>query len=162
MPYKQTKHISQKHRTTKPFTNQTKSGRNYHSRVEGPMGRPALLGRRPRGPQYRGVRRPPHYGNRPWKRKSKHNVRHRTMTPKGWARHLAGPHGPNTIPITKHKDGNHNIAENHPTRTAHRCKNEADIITAGGPLPGGGRVEAAGPDSPPPLSQIASDLRFAI
>ena len=35
-----------------PLTNQTKSQRNVHSRVAGPMGRPALLGRHPRGPQY--------------------------------------------------------------------------------------------------------------
>ena len=134
-----------------PLANQTKSRRNYHRRVAGPMGRPALLGTRPRGPQYRGVRSPPHYGNRPWKRKNKQNARHQAKTPKGWARLLAGPHGPNTIPITKHEDGNYNIAENNPTRTAHMCKNDADINAAGGPLPGGGRVEAARPKLPPPL-----------
>ena len=34
------------------------------------MGRPALLGSHPRGPQYRGVQVPPHYGNRPrWRKK---------------------------------------------------------------------------------------------
>ena len=55
------------------------------------MGRPALLGSRSRGPQYRGVRRPPHYGNRPWKRNSNQNARHKAKTPKGGARLLAGP-----------------------------------------------------------------------
>ena len=141
-----------------PLTNQTKSRRNYHRRVAGPMGRPALLGSRPRGPQYRGVQRPPHYGNRPWERKSNQNARHEAKTPKGWARLLAGPRGPNTIPITKHKDGNYNIAENNPTRTAHMYKNDADINTAGGPLPGGGGGAAwrrPGPNTPPPLSHVS-------
>ena len=35
------------------------------------MGRPALLGSHPRGPQYRGVQVPPHYGNRPRWRKER-------------------------------------------------------------------------------------------
>ena len=39
----------------KPATKPTKSRRTCHRRVEGPMGRPALLGSHPRGPQYRGV-----------------------------------------------------------------------------------------------------------
>ena len=55
------------------------------------MGRPALLGSRSRGPQYRGVRRPPHYGNRPWKRTINQNARHKAKTPEGGARLLAGP-----------------------------------------------------------------------
>ena len=59
----------------RPLTNQTESQRNCRSRVEGPMGRPALLGSHPRGPQYRGVQVPPHYGS--W-----HSSRHKTDTPK--------------------------------------------------------------------------------
>ena len=35
------------------------------------MVRPALLGSHPRGPQYRGVQVPPHYGNRPRWRKER-------------------------------------------------------------------------------------------
>ena len=35
------------------------------------MGRPALLGSHPRGPQYRGVQVPPHYRNRPRWRKER-------------------------------------------------------------------------------------------
>ena len=49
----------------KPNTKPTKSRRTCHCRVEGPMGRLALLGSHPRGPQYRGVQVPPHYRNRP-------------------------------------------------------------------------------------------------
>ena len=41
----------------------TKSLGNVHCRVAGPMGRPAFWG--DRGPWHRGVRRPPHHGNRP-------------------------------------------------------------------------------------------------
>ena len=118
------------------------------------MGRPALLGSRPRGPQYRGVRRPPHYGNRPWRRKSHQNARHKAKTPKGGARLLAGPHGPNTIPITKRKDENYNIAVNNPTRTAKICNNEADTSTAGGPLPGG-RPRGGGRAQNSPLSLVS-------
>ena len=117
------------------------------------MGRPALLGRRPRGPQYRGVRRPPHYGNPPWKRKNKHNVRHRTKTPKDWARHLAGPHGPNTTPITKHKDGNHNIADNNPTKQfidarMRQTSSQLEDSCPGGPR-GGGQAQV------PPRSLVS-------
>ena len=44
----------------KPITSQTKSRRNYHSRVAGPMGRPALSEETPRGTVVqRGPRTPP-------------------------------------------------------------------------------------------------------
>ena len=88
----------QKPQTTKPLTNQTKSRRNCQSKVEGPMGRPALLGRHPRGPQYRGVQVPPHYGNRPRWRKSWHSSRHKTDTPKAMSWRLASPHDADTHP----------------------------------------------------------------
>ena len=79
-------------------TNQTESQRNCHSRVEGPMGRPALLGSHPRGPQYRRVQVPPHYGNRARWRKSWHTSRHKTDTPKALSWRLASPHYANTHP----------------------------------------------------------------
>ena len=53
------------------------------------MGRPALLGSHPRGPQYRGVQVPPHYGNRPRWRKKRTHTRHMTITPKVLSQHLA-------------------------------------------------------------------------
>ena len=83
-----------------PLTSQTESQRNCHSRVEGPMGRPALLGSHPRGPQYRGVQVPPHYGNRPRWRKSWHSSRHKTDTPKILSWRLASPHYANTHPTS--------------------------------------------------------------
>ena len=55
------------------------------------MGRPALLGRHPRGPQYRGVHVPPHYGNRPRWRKSWQPTQHKTNTPKDISWRLASP-----------------------------------------------------------------------
>ena len=63
------------------------SRRTCHRRVEGPMGRPALLGSHPKGPQYRGVRVPPHYGNRPrWRKKRTPTCRGfaKGWFPKGW------------------------------------------------------------------------------
>ena len=66
----------------RPLTSQTESQRNCHSKVEGPMGRPALLGSHPRGPQYRGVQVPPHYGNCPRWRKNKQRPRQKSITPK--------------------------------------------------------------------------------
>ena len=74
--------IPKEHLTNKTNTEHTESQGNCHSRVAGPMGRPALLGSRPRGPQYRGVQVPPHCGNRPRWRKNKHRPRQRTITPK--------------------------------------------------------------------------------
>ena len=114
------------------------------------MGRPALLGSRSRGPQYRGVRRPPHYGNRPWKRNSNQNARHKAKTPKGGARLLASP----LLPQQPSRQDTNKMAltsrqETPKTRTAHVCTNDSDNNTAGGPLPGGCRVEAAGPKHPP-------------
>ena len=74
--------IPKEHQTSKTNTKHTESQGNCHSRVAGPMGRPALLGSRPRGPQYRGVQVPPHCGNRPRWRKNKHRPRQGTTTPK--------------------------------------------------------------------------------
>ena len=53
------------------------------------MGRPALLGSHPGGPQYRGVQVPPHCGNRPRRRKSEQLSQHELNTPKVVFQHLA-------------------------------------------------------------------------
>ena len=53
---------------------------NEQGGVEGPMGRPAPLESRPGGPWYRGVKRPPHQGNRPRERKNKTNFKQQPWT----------------------------------------------------------------------------------
>ena len=75
----------------RPLTNQTESQRNCHSRVEGPMGRPALLGSHHRGPQYRGVQVPPTTGTAPCGART-NNVPDKNLLPqKMLTQLLAGP-----------------------------------------------------------------------
>ena len=73
-------------------TNPTSLGGLHTAGWRGPWAALHLLRRHPRGPWYRGVRGPPHHGNRPRWRKNKHHVRQVTCTPESWARLLAGPY----------------------------------------------------------------------
>ena len=120
----------------KPNTDPTKSRRTCHRRVEGPMGRPALLGSHPRGPQYRGVQVPPHYGNRPRWRKSNQSFRHETETPKALSWRLASPHVADTNPTPTWMKGITRSKQKQ-TRQRMRPDTNSDIRTAGGLLSGG-------------------------
>ena len=123
------------------------------------MGRPALLGSRSRGPQYRGVRRPPHYGNRPWERNSNQSARHKTKTPKGGARLLAGP----LLPQQPSRQDTNNMAlhqgRKHPKQEQPIC---AQMIQTMSLLvdrcPGGAAWRRPGPNTPPNFIFIVVSL----
>ena len=90
-PNKTTKNIPEQP-NKETSTNPTSLGGLHTAGWRGPWAALHLLRRHPRGPWYRGVRGPPHHGNRPRWRKNKHHVRQVTCTPESWARLLAGPY----------------------------------------------------------------------
>ena len=119
------------------------------------MGRPALLGSHPRGPQYRGVQVPPHYGNRPRWRKSWHSSRHKTDTPKALSWRLASPHYANTHPTPSWKKGI-TKKQTETDKTANETWHNSDIEIAGGLLSGG-----AARRRPGTTPQAAANRRIA-
>ena len=153
--------IPRKHLTNKTNTKHTESQGNYHSRVAGPMGRPALLGSRPRGRQYRGVQVPPHCGNRPRWRKNKHRPRQRTTTPKNFDPALSRPLMPSRYQTIREQDKNRHLCIYQPNRKQHNLPDSILFMKLlMGRCPGGADVDGAGSKTPPcKASEIASDFR---
>ena len=75
------RHISRKNQQ-KTTHQSNKVSEECNCRVAGPMGRPALLGSHPGGPQYRGVQVPPTAGTAPGSAKASNNPNMRLIPQK--------------------------------------------------------------------------------
>ena len=116
------------------------------------MGRPALLGSHPRGPQYRGVQVPPHYGNRPRWRKKRTTYLTQCKNPKSIVPALS--RSEMTIQDRRNHSRHQGKAKQTiiPDRVAQHNRHLHQTIHHARTLPGGNHAEVAGLLPPKPLS----------
>ena len=123
------------------------------------MGRPALLGSHPRGPQYRGVQVPPHYGNRPRWRKKRTTYLTQCKNPKSIVPAL----GRSEMTIQDRRNHSRHQGKAKQTiiqdRVAQHNRHLHQTILHARTLPGGKHAEVAG--LLPPLFSIFGPLGFA-
>ena len=118
------------------------------------MGRPALLGSHPRGPQYRGVQVPPHYGNRPRWRKKRTTYLTQCKNPKSIVPALS--RSEMTIQDRRNHSRHQGKAKQTiiPDRVAQHNRHLHQTIHHARTLPGGNHAEVAG--LLPPVARSAA------